>query len=181
MTITQPSWVGRRVQLRVISPDDRQTLVRFDREAARGGGSKAGYRHWAAHRAASGTGGDDVRLAIETRAERQLVGSLCTTPTQPQARRFSYGIGIGAAHQRRGYATDALDVLLAFMFAERDYHLCEVAIYADNHSSLHLHRKLGFREVGRGRDTEHPIQPAPCLVRMTLEPSEFLAAHRQRY
>ncbi|MHA6799924.1 GNAT family N-acetyltransferase [Bounagaea algeriensis] len=174
----QPSWLGRQVQLRVLTPEDRQTLVHFDREATRNGGSNAGYRHWAAHRAASGAGDDDARLAIETRAERQLVGSLCTTPTQPQDQQFSYGIGIGPAHRGRGYAADALGALLAFMFGDRHYHLCEVSIYADNHSSLRLHRKLGFHEVGRGRDTEHPIQPAPCLVRMTLGAAEFLATHR---
>lgn len=168
------------MQLRVLTPEDRPTLVRFDREAARNGNSNAGYRHWAAHRAASGPSGDDDRLGIETRAERQLVGSLCTTLTQPQARRFSYGIGIGAVHRGRGYAADALGALLAFMFGARHYHLCEVAIYADNHSSLHLHHKLGFHEVDRGRDTEHPSQPAPCLVRMTLSAAEFLAAHGHR-
>jgi RimJ/RimL family protein N-acetyltransferase len=59
-----------------------------------------------------------------------------------------------AAHQRRGYASEAVLLLLRFMFGERRYHKCEVHIYAYNLASLALHRSLGFVDEGRLRDPE---------------------------
>ena len=68
--------------------------------------------------------------------------------------RYGYGIGVGAAHQRRGYASEAVLLLLRFMFGERRYYKCEVHIYVYNVASLALHRSLGFVDEGRLRDHE---------------------------
>lgn len=73
----------------------------------------------------------------------------------PTAGRFSYGIAIGHRHQRSGYASEAIVILLSFMFGERRYHKCEVGIYASNEASIALHHKLGFVDEGRLRDHEY--------------------------
>src|SRR5262245_45548160 len=80
--------------------------------------SAAGYREWAATQATKQTAGDELLLAIETRADQTLVGTLSTHNADQRAGRFSYGIGIGHDHQRRGYATDAILLLLTYMFGE---------------------------------------------------------------
>lgn len=181
MSVMDTRWVGQRVRLREITSDDRQVLVNFDRTAARAQRtSRAGYQHWAAHRATNGTAGDDLQLGIEALIDGSLVGSLCTTQTQAGARQFSYGIGIGIGYQRHGYADDALRVLLAQMFTQRAYRACEVSIYGDNHASLYLHHKLGFREQGRRRDPECASGPAPYLVRMAISAEEFGARNAAR-
>ncbi len=181
MAIMQPSWVGRQVQLRVLTPEDRPTLVRFDREAARNGNSNAGYRHWAAHRAVQTAPTDEFQLAIETLRDGVLVGSLSTAQADPHAGRFSYGVGIGQQYQRNGYANDAIGILLTFMFGERRYHKCEVGIYGFNEASLALHRKLGFQQEGRLREHEFFGGHYHDLVMMGVTAGEFAdrLAHRR--
>jgi RimJ/RimL family protein N-acetyltransferase len=155
-------WTGRRVRLRGIEPEDWLAFMQIDGHAddQRSADmiypprSATGYKTWAAEQAAASAGDDCFRLAIETVDGGELVGSLSTHSADARAGRFGYGIGIGAAHQRRGYATDAVLLLLRFMFGERRYHKCEARIYAYNVASLELHRSLGFVEEGRLRDHE---------------------------
>lgn len=71
------------------------------------------------------------------------------TEADPAAGRFGYGIAIGRPYQRRGYASEAVVILLRYLFGERRYHKCEVGIYAYNEPSVALHRRLGFVEEGR--------------------------------
>ncbi|MEY8043451.1 GNAT family N-acetyltransferase [Saccharopolyspora cebuensis] len=162
----QPCWVGRAVRLRVIESDDRRTLMRFDREGDPG--LVEGYRHWAAHRANHRRCADDFQLGIETLAGGRLVGSMCTTQTEPGAGRFSYGIGVGPEFQRHGYACDAIGILLRYMFEHRRYLKCEVGIYGHNVPSLRLHRKIGFRE-----EQHEPHVRARYLVLMGITRAEW--------
>lgn len=157
---------GRKVRLREIDPADHHRLVRFDRDAARvpRGGR---YQHWAAHRANAGEIDDNAQFAIETLHSRMLVGSMWTVQTDPHARRFSYGIGIGQQHRRCGYASDAITALLAHMFEERRYRTCEVGIHGSNIASRTLHGRLGFREDGRQHD----------FVRMSISAHRFAELH----
>lgn len=88
-------------------------------------------------------------LAIRSRADNALVGALSTTDTDQRAGRFGYGIG--GEYRRRGYATGAINLLLTFVFDERQYHKCSVGVYAFNDASPALHHELGFRAEGRQR------------------------------
>ncbi|MGH8967258.1 MAG: GNAT family N-acetyltransferase [Actinomycetes bacterium] len=169
------SWVGRKVLLREIDSADRRTLVRFDRETARGHSPQlGGYRHWAAHRGGAADAGDNFQVAIESLHGRALVGSL-STAADPLGDRFSYGIGIGVQHRRCGYAGDAIVVLLTYMFGQRRYRRCEVSIYGGNLASLSLHGTLGFREEGRVPDTELLHGGIKRLVQMSITAQQFAA------
>ncbi|WP_340686761.1 GNAT family protein [Amycolatopsis coloradensis] len=171
----EPEQVGRKVRLREVGIRDRRVLMGFDRDMAReatpllGGG----HRHWASHR--SGSSGDDIHFGIETVRGRMLVGSVCTIGADPVTGRFGYGIGIAPRHQRCGYATDAITVLLAHMFGQRGFRKCEVSVYGGNLASLSLHGGLGFREEGRLRDTEVVRGEIKYLVRMGITAEEFAA------
>jgi RimJ/RimL family protein N-acetyltransferase len=166
---TSLSWAGRKVRLREISPADRRTLAGFDRDSPQTGG----YRHWAAHRA---NVAGDLQFALETLRSGMLVGS-CTIQAGPASDRFSYGIGIGPQHRGCGYAADGLAVLLGFMFGQRGYRKCEVSIHGGNLASLALHGSLGFREVGRLRDTELLLGQIKYPVTMSITATEFAALH----
>lgn len=171
-------WVGDKVRLRAIEPEDWSTFRRFDEHTANMRDadmihvprSAAGYREWAAGKH---TAGEEFMLAIETRADQTLVGSLSTSGTDRRAGRFGYGVSIGHDHQRLGYATDAVVLLLTYMFGERRLHKCEVQIYAFNEASLALHRKLGFQTEGRLRDHEYFAGRHHDVVLMGLTFAEF--------
>jgi RimJ/RimL family protein N-acetyltransferase len=156
---------GRKVRLREIDPADHHRLVRFDRDAARvpRGGR---YQHWAAHRADAGEIDDNAQFAIETLHSQMLVGSMWTVRTDPHARRFSYGIGIGPQHRRCGYASDAIAALLAHMFSEGRYRICEVGIHSRNVASRTLHARLGFHEESRQRDIVRMYLAAPTFAEL---------------
>ena len=156
-------WAGERVRLRGVEPEDWEAFRRFDEhtddmralDRVRPPRSRAGYRQWAADRAVEAPQGDDFRLVIAMIEDDTAVGMINTPGANQRAGRFEYGISIGREHQRRGYAREAITILLRFMFAERRYHKCEVSIYAYNEASLALHRGLGFVEEGRLRDHEY--------------------------
>ncbi|WP_312874284.1 GNAT family N-acetyltransferase [Actinomadura litoris] len=175
------SWSGRRVRLRGIEPDDWQAFKEFDAHSAdmRSGDmlhpprSDEGYRRWALDEATRPPDGDEFRLAIATARDGVLVGTVNTVDADPRAGRFGYGVAIGHRHQRRGYAREAIGLLLAFMFGERRYHKCEVGIYAFNEPSLRLHRSLGFTEEGRLRDHEYLAGAHHDLVLLGLTADEF--------
>ncbi|MFF3787668.1 GNAT family N-acetyltransferase [Streptomyces sp. NPDC001933] len=84
---------------------------------------------------------------------------------------------IGVDHRRKGYATEAVVVLLRFMFAERRYHKCLAAILAHNEASLALFRRLGFTEEGRLREHVFFAGRHHDLVRMGMLAGEFDRRH----
>jgi RimJ/RimL family protein N-acetyltransferase len=177
--ITTSGWVGRRIRLRGIEPADRRTLVRFDRSSTSGLAQAEGYRHWAAHRAQHPDSADDFQLAIETRRDQQLVGSMCTSQAD-DADAFGYGVGIGPQYRRHGYADDAIITLLALMFTKRGYRKCQVGIYAGNSASLALHHKLGFRVEDRATEPDSLSDGVHELILMGITAREFTARHLPR-
>ncbi|BBC37881.1 hypothetical protein SGFS_091750 [Streptomyces graminofaciens] len=178
-------WTGKRVRLRGIEPEDWQASMRFDGHAQhqRSGDvlhpprSAESYRVRAAEQAVANPVGDCFRLAIEALDGGEPVGGISTHEADPRAGRFAYGIGVGADHQRRGYASEAVVLLLRFMFGERRYHKCEASVYAFNDASLALHRSLGFVEEGRLRDHEFFAGRHHDVVRFGMTAPEFAERH----
>jgi len=64
---------------------------------------------------------------------------------------FSFGVVVDRPHLRRGYAADAIRILLRYGFRERRYQKCNSACVHTNQASIALHRALGFAEEGRVR------------------------------
>ncbi|WP_228122974.1 GNAT family N-acetyltransferase [Saccharothrix syringae] len=177
-------WVGERVRLRGVEPEDWEAFMRFSGHSGDMRAvdrvypprSAAGHREWALARATAATGGDEFTLAVE--AGGVVVGRVSTHNADQRAGRFGYGIGIGHEYQRRGYAAEAVGLLLDFMFAERRYHKCEAGVYAFNGPSLALHRKLGFREEGRLRDHEFSAGRHHDMVLFGVLADEWLSPRR---
>lgn len=106
-------------------------------------------RSWI-ERAAEGAKDDNVALAIET-VESRLVGSISANRCDRRFGTFEYGLGIFRPFRRRGYACEAVRLLLRFYFDELRYQKVNAGVYAFNEPSLKLHAKLGMREEGRIR------------------------------
>jgi RimJ/RimL family protein N-acetyltransferase len=180
-------WEGERVRLRGIEPGDWEAFMRFEQwsDDVRAGGqsllprSAERYRQWAAEQAAKApqAGADEFELAIESLAEECLVGGIGTGQCDRVAGTFGYGLGIGRPHQRRGYASEAIVLLLRYIFGECRYQKCNVVVLAYNTASLELHARLGFVVEGRRRRAvfvggRHHDE---MLLGLTVE--EFAAAH----
>ncbi len=64
---------------------------------------------------------------------------------------FGFGVNVQRQHRRKGYAEDAVRILLRYAFQERRYQKCNSACVDMNEASIQLHKKLGFVEEGRRR------------------------------
>ncbi|MEU8935995.1 GNAT family protein [Streptomyces sp. NPDC048409] len=176
-------WTGKRIRLRGIEPEDWKAFMGFAVDEERLGDllhpprSAEEFRAWAKEKSVAKSGSDSFGLAVEATDTGQIVGAVGSHRANPQAGWFEYGITMGAAHRRKGYATEAVVMLLRFMFAERRYHKCEARILGRNEASLALHRRLGFAEEGRLRDHVFFAGRHHDLVFMGLLADEFAQLH----
>ncbi|MFE6664823.1 GNAT family N-acetyltransferase [Streptomyces sp. NPDC057697] len=176
-------WKGQRIRLRGIEPDDWAAFMRFAEDEEGLGDllnpprSAAGHRAWAQEQATAGPDGDRCRLVIEAADTGEAVGAVGVSHADPRSGWFEYGITIGADHRRNGYASEAVLLLLRFMFAERRFHRCQARILAYNEASLTLHRRLGFVEEGRLRDHAYVAGRHQDLVMVGMLADEFARLH----
>ena len=71
----------------------------------------------------------------------------------PKHGTFSFGVSIYPEHRRQGYAEDTIRLILKYGFHELRFHKCNSECLAINQESIQLHKKLGFQEEGRRRQT----------------------------
>ncbi|MGP3969228.1 GNAT family N-acetyltransferase [Streptomyces sp. 6N223] len=155
-------WAGRLVRLRGFAARDWEYFARFeeDSEDARKvhrivpPRSDEAHQRETAEMAGRPADEEQVVLAIEDLADEATVGALSTFDVDTRAGRFRYGIAVDRARRRRGYATEAVGLLLRYMFDERRLHKCEAEVYAFNEASLRFHDRMGFTREGLLRDHE---------------------------
>ena len=105
---------------------------------------------------------------------------MTTSLVDHRAGRFMYGVSLGDEYKRRGYAMEAVRLLLTFMFGERRFHKCEASVWAFNEPFLALHRKFGFSEEGRLKDHEFFAGSRHDVVLFGMTAPEFAARYRFR-
>ena len=153
-------WQGKLVRLRGVEPSDAEAFARWnlDSEAARGLDftwppiSRALVAKQAEEMALRKFEGGDFVFLVED-AAGVAVGSVNAHHCDPRAGTFMYGLFVAREHRRRGYAAEAVLLVLKYYFAELRYQKCTVSVHANNEASIALHEKLGFRREGTLRRT----------------------------
>ena len=151
-------WQGRRVRVRGVRSDDWPLFVRFnedDYHARRSSSiwfpqSPEAVQQWTAKQAGAEPTGDQYRFIIETN-DGEAVGTIVTIDCDRRNGTFKYGITLLAEHHRRGYAREAVQLVLRYYFAELGYQKATVTVYAFNEPSQRFHERLGFQLEGRLR------------------------------
>lgn len=146
---------GRLVRLRALEPGDAETLFRHrqDTEISRRDARIQWPRSLATIRQrlenpGDGQSPDDIDLAITT-LDNQLVGGIDVQSTDRRNGTFSIGIGLAERSAwGKGYAKEAMLLVLRVMFHERRFQKCNIGVYAFNVRALALYRRLGFQEEG---------------------------------
>jgi RimJ/RimL family protein N-acetyltransferase len=180
-------WVGEKVRLRGVEPEDwegfrdlaQNTVDVRSTDVVEPPRSGESFRSWTAERARRAPGGAAFRLVIEARADRAFAGSVTVAEIDSRAGRFMTGIEISRDHRRRGYAAEATELVLTYMFAEQRCNKCEVEVYAFNEASLALYRKLGFAEEGRLRQHEFLAGSYHDVVLLGITAAEHWATHQR--
>lgn len=152
-------WRGVHIRLRGIEPADAETFYAWDSaetETARmvewvwPAGSLAQAKQWAEKRATEESKNDEFFFAIENLAG-ELVGVINTHSCDRRVGCFRYGVSIAPAFRGRGYAAEAVLLLLRYFFDELHYQKVTADVYAYNDTSARFHERLGFVQEGRLR------------------------------
>lgn len=113
--------------------------------------SEAQEKEWL-EKLASAT--DQVNLAIIDAKTDQVIGNCGLMDISPVHRKAMIGIFIGeAAYRNGGYGTEAMALLLDFGFRVLNLHNIHLKYFSFNARGEKAYRKLGFKEVGRRRES----------------------------
>lgn len=97
-------------------------------------------------------GDDFFGFLICRKEDRTLVGNInLFHVVRRSVQCATIGYSVGAPHGRRGYATEALQLVLRFAFRTLKLHRIEASIQPHNHASIALVRHAGFVREGLSR------------------------------
>lgn len=117
-------------------------------------------------------GVNGFRFMIEN-MEGETVGSINAHDVDERMGCFSYGLGINADHRRKGYASEAILLLMRYYFMELRMHKCNAAAYAFNDASVALHERLGFVREGVQREVCYTKGKYWDLIEFGMTKAEF--------
>ncbi len=148
-------WQGEKIRLRAIEPSDWEIFFKWDIRSERSKyldflcppASQESIKAWVLERSKKRLENDTFFWVIVNN-EDQVAGSIDTHHCNHCTGCFSYGIDIAPEHKRKGYATEAIRLVLRYYFEELRYQKVTVNVYANNPASITLHEKLGFKLEG---------------------------------
>jgi len=150
-------WRGENVRLRAVeesdleallSPEEDTELDRYE-DSIRFPSTQEQGRKFFEEIAKRDGKGDSFFWLIKVGAQR--VGSIGTFDCDGRIGAFKYGIRILQPHWGKGYAREAISIVLRYYFHELRYQKATVIVYAFNERSQRLHESLGFTLEGRLR------------------------------
>jgi RimJ/RimL family protein N-acetyltransferase len=99
------------------------------------------------------TPGDWFQFAVALRQAGELIGDCAALPQADDPRQCEIGFTLAPQYQGRGYATEAVRLLLAYLFTARGKH--RITAYCDprNTASAALLERLGMRREGHLRES----------------------------
>lgn len=93
-----------------------------------------------------GIPGSWFQVAVVERATNLMIGDCGLHCLQDEPQQMELGITLSPSHQGQGYATEALECLLHFVFATLGMHRVMAITGAENQAVASLFRRLGFRQ-----------------------------------
>ena len=177
-------WRGERVTLRAIELSDWEVVFGWnhDDEMARRlywvpfPQSREAVRRWAEKMATREPDDDTFHFAIENH-DSEVVGSISTHDCDRRNGTFAYGLNVRAAHRRKGYGAEAIEIVLRYYFLELRYQKVTVEVYGFNTPSIALHERLGFQREGCLRRTVYTDGRYHDTLMFGLTFEEFAARH----
>jgi RimJ/RimL family protein N-acetyltransferase len=151
-------WQKKKIRLRGIEPSDADHFVRWNLNSERARHldfvwppiSNSSVHDWVEEQSKQKFEDDAFHWVIENQ-DGDPVGSISTYKCDPRYGTFSYGIDIAPEHRRKGYASEAIQLVMQYYFGELRYQKVTVPVHGDNESSIRLHEKLGFQREGTHR------------------------------
>jgi RimJ/RimL family protein N-acetyltransferase len=153
---------GQRVVVRRFRPEDVAAFVAYRSRA-----EVARYQSWdAPYPREEGerfvrqlmtshpdTAGEWFQFAVALRATGQLIGDCAALPRADDPRQCEIGFTIAPEYQGRGYATEAVRLLVGYFLTARAKHRITASCDARNTASAALLERLGMRREGHLRQS----------------------------
>ena len=93
-----------------------------------------------------------LRLVIEEKSSEKKVGMIDLFDYNPQHKRAGIGILIHPKNHQKGFASEALELLIKYSFFHLQLHQLYANMMFDNENSLLLFKKHSFKKVGTKKD-----------------------------
>jgi RimJ/RimL family protein N-acetyltransferase len=150
--------VGRRLLLRPPERSDASAIASAlrDREVSRPIGLPAHYtihdaRAFVSRSKRGLKDGSKYNLSIILRESGELIGGCGLDRVRLDHRNVHVGYWIAHPHWGSGYGSEAASLLIAAGFRDLGLHRFHTGAFPDNHRSIRVLRRLGFRNEGRAR------------------------------
>lgn len=95
-----------------------------------------------------GEPGKWYQLALELKSTGVMIGDVAFFVLGADPRQAEIGVTLATAHQGQGYAREAIQRLLEYLFGELNLHRVRANCDLENQSSSRLLERLGFRQEG---------------------------------
>ncbi|MFK8059689.1 MAG: GNAT family N-acetyltransferase [Polaribacter sp.] len=93
-----------------------------------------------------------LRLLVEEKSTKKQVGMIDLFDFNPQHKRAGIGILIHPDYQQKGFASEALSLLINYCFTALNLHQLYANITSDNEKSISLFTKQNFKKIGIKKD-----------------------------
>ena len=149
------TWEGKLVRLRALEPEDWEIHYEWNKDSEMSKSldyvwfpqSRAAVKKWAEETASQKVSNDQPDFVIET-LDGEYAGFMGIHGVDKRVGTFKYGIAILPQHQRKGYASEAIKLVLRHYFNELRYQKVTAHVFSFNTASIQLHERLGFQLEG---------------------------------
>ena len=179
-------WQSSLIRLRAMEPGDAEHFYQINRERDVDRNlemvwpptSMASQESWVADAAKKGFGENlEFKFMIEELASGELVGSIDTHHCNQRQGTFEYGLALLEQYRNKGYASEAILLVLRYYFLELRFRKAEPGVFAFNSASLRLHEKLGFVHEGVRRKHGYSLGEFHDLHLFGMTVEEFRTLH----
>ncbi len=151
---------GKLVRLRGVEPHDAEVFFPWGEDSDMSRYSdyirfpnslEATRKHFG--RMATPDSGSDLFDFVIENTDGDVVGIINSHTCDRRVGCFMYGLCIAEPYRGRGYATEAILLVLRYFFTELRYQKVTATVYSNNAASQALHKRLGFTLEGQVRRT----------------------------
>lgn len=104
----------------------------------------------------------------------KLIGTCGFVNIDKDNRNAEIGIFIGdEASRNKGFGTEAMELLMDYGFNYLNLHNIFLQVYAFNENAVACYRKIGFKEIGKRRQTLYRNRKFHDVIYMDILPEDF--------
>jgi RimJ/RimL family protein N-acetyltransferase len=125
--------------------------------------------------------GDKRLFVIEEISSEEYAGEVSVWDANRRNGVFKYGIFLDEKFRGKGYAADALIIVMDYYFNELNYQKCAPTVYSSNALSQHFHEKLGFIKEGELRNDVYNRGKYHNMICYGMLKNEFAKLYKHEF